>query len=237
MQEYRAAIVGRSRIGAFIDNELVGYTSIVLPQSHAAAYEACSRTDLVAGADLRPDVLEQFWRRYNVPAARQYTDFRELIRREQPDILGVCTQPEQRAEVALFAAEHGVRALYCEKPMCASLAEAAAIVAAVEQHGVAFNMGTNRRWHPGFDAMREFIASGELGALKTLILYSAGPVFDTCSHWFDLLQRLNGDVPATWVQAYLPQGDEVIVGDGPQWGYPWCGKTRPGRAPLPSPTG
>ena len=53
---YKAAIVGCSRIGAFIDNEVIGRPDILLPYSHAAGYEACERTDLVAGADLRPDV-------------------------------------------------------------------------------------------------------------------------------------------------------------------------------------
>jgi predicted dehydrogenase len=200
-------------MGAFIDNEVVASPSVVLPYSHAAGYEACARTDLVAGADLRRDVLAAFGRRYNVPPERQYTDYRAMIRQERPDILSIATQPEQRAEVALFAAEHGVRALYCEKPLCASIAEADAIVAAVEGHGIALNMGTNRRWHPGFDAMCEVIASGELGALKTLVVYGNGALFNTASHWFDLVMRLNGDAPAAWVQAYLPRGDELVAGD------------------------
>src|SRR5688572_14574739 len=118
MQTYKAAIVGCSRMGAFIDNEAIGRPDIVLPYSHAAGYEACSRTDLVAGADLRPEVLEAFGGRYDVPASRRYTDYRAMIEKERPDIVSVTTQPEQHAEVALFAAEHGVRALYCEKPLC-----------------------------------------------------------------------------------------------------------------------
>ncbi|HEX2034562.1 MAG TPA: Gfo/Idh/MocA family oxidoreductase [Chloroflexota bacterium] len=209
---YRAALVGCSRMGAFIDNEVVGRSSIVLPYSHAAGYEACARTDLVAGADLRPDVLAAFGQRYGVPAEHLYTDYRRLIVDERPDILSIATQPEQRAEVALFAAEHGVRALYCEKPLCASMAEADALRAAIEGRGVVFNMGTNRRWHPGFDVMRELIASEALGQLRTLIIYSTGALFNTATHWFDAIQRLNGDTPASWVQGFLPQGQVVLDG-------------------------
>ena len=210
---YRAALVGCSRMGAFIDNEVVGTPHHVPPYSHAAGYEACDRTDLVAGVDLRPDVLEMFGKRYGVGSDHLYTDYKELIAKEQPDILSVATQPEQRAEIAIYAAEHGVKALYCEKALCASLPEADAMVEACERNGVALNMGTNRRWHPGFDKMREVIASGELGALKTLIVYSNGTLFNTSSHTFDLMQRLNGDARATWVQGHLPQGDELIAGD------------------------
>jgi predicted dehydrogenase len=145
MHVYRSALVGCSRMGAFIDNEVAASGAIVLPYSHAAGYEACPRTDLIAGSDLRPDVLAAFGTRYGVASNHLYTDYREMIRKEHPEILSVATQPQQRAEVALFAIEHGVRALYCEKPLCASVAEAEALVAAVERAGVAFNMGTNRR--------------------------------------------------------------------------------------------
>jgi predicted dehydrogenase len=200
-------------MGAFIDNEVRTSRSIVLPYSHAAGYEACERTDLVAGADLRPDVLAAFGERYGVPPEHRYTDYREMIERERPDIVSVATQPEQRAEIALFAVERGVRALYCEKPLCASVAEARRLVEAVERHGVAFNMGTNRRWHPGFDAMREVLASGELGAPKTFVIYSNGTLFNTSSHWFDLVLRLNGDAPVAWAQGHLPQGDRQLAGD------------------------
>jgi scyllo-inositol 2-dehydrogenase (NAD+) len=210
---YRAALVGCSRMGAFIDNEVRSSKSIVLPYSHAAGYEACARTDLVAGADLREDVLVAFGERYGVGPEHRYTDYRAMIEKERPDIVSVATQPEQRAEVVQFAVDHGVRALYAEKPLCASVDEATALVKAVEGKGVAFNMGTNRRWHTGFDVMRELIATEALGALRTLVIYSNGTLFNTSSHWFDTVFRLNGDDPVIWAQAYLPRGDELVVGD------------------------
>jgi predicted dehydrogenase len=213
MTTYRAALIGCGRIGAFIDNEVIGVPSVVLPYSHAAGYEACPRTELIAGSDIRPDVLAAFGGRYDVPSAHLYTDYREMIINERPDIVSIATQPQDRAEVALFAIEHGVRALYCEKPLCASVAEAAALVAAAKQHGVAFNMGTNRRWSTSYGAMRQAIASGDYGALTTLVTHSNATLFNTGSHWFDLLQFLNGDAPVSWVQGFLPRGDELIQGD------------------------
>jgi len=213
MQTYRAALVGCGRMGAFIDNEVAGRPNANLPYSHAAGYEACDRTELVAGSDMRPEVLEQFGNRYGVGPAHQYTDFRELIVKEQPDILSIATQPHHRTEVALFAIEHGVRALYVEKPLCASMAEAEALRAAVTEHNVILNMGTNRRWHPGFAVMREAIASGAYGKLVTLATFHRATLFNTQSHWIDTLRLLNGDAPAEWAQASMADGDVAIVGD------------------------
>ena len=52
MANYRAALIGCSRMGAFIDNEVPPERR---PYSHAAANEACASTALVASSDL-PDL-------------------------------------------------------------------------------------------------------------------------------------------------------------------------------------
>lgn len=213
MQRYRAALIGCSRMGAFIDNEVIGNPAHPLPYSHAAGYEAVARTELIACADLRPDVMEQVGVRYNIPKERQYLDYKEMIRQEKPDILSIATQPEGRAEIVVFAAEHGVKAIYCEKAMAASLAEADAIVEAVEKHGVVFNLSTQRRWAPGYEIIRRFVESGELGPLKALTSFSTGTLFNTGSHCFDLLLYLNGDAPVEWVQASLTTSDDYFQGD------------------------
>ena len=209
MKTYRAAVIGCSRMGGFIDNEVAGYDKIVLPYSHAAGYYACNRTDLVACADFRTDVMAKFGERYEIAPERQYTDYREMIAQEQLDIVSVATQPEPRAEIVIFAAEHGVKAIYAEKALAASMAEAAAIVDTVERNQTVLNLGTNRRWHPGYDQMKAVIDSGDLGALKSLIIYNNGTLFNTASHMFDLILWLNNDCPVSWVQAHLP-GDPVI---------------------------
>jgi predicted dehydrogenase len=213
MTTYRAAVIGCSRMGGFIDNEVVGAPKHVAPYSHAAGFYACERTDLVACADVRTDVMERFGEQYNIPKSRQYTDYREMIEKENLDIVSVATQPEPRAEIVIYAAEHGIKAIYAEKAMAASLAEADAMVEALERNGLFFNLGTNRRWNPIYDRMHEFIHSGEIGALKSLLVYNNGTLFNTASHTFDLVLRLNNDAPVAWVQAYLPKTEELFDGD------------------------
>ena len=67
MKTYRAVLIGCSRMGAFIDNEV----GSGLAYSHAAGYEACSRTDLVACSDVREDVMAKAGERYGIPKERQ----------------------------------------------------------------------------------------------------------------------------------------------------------------------
>ena len=208
MTTYRAALIGCGRIGAFIDNEVAD----PYPYSHAAAYEACERATLVAMADQRADVMARAGERYGVPPAHRYTDYREMIAAERPDIVSVATQPEHRAEIVIHAAEHGARAIYAEKAMAASLAEADAMVEAVERNGVAFNMGSNRRWHPGFRVLRSLIAEERYGALRSLTVHCGHGIFNMGSHAIDLVLMLNGDAPVSWVQFHLSEGADRIEG-------------------------
>ncbi len=213
MKTYRAAVIGCSRMGGFIDNEVVGSSAAALPYSHAAGYMACARTDLIACSDVRTDVMAEFGKLYKIPPKGQYTDYRELIDKERPEILSIATQPEQRAEITLYAAEHGVKAIYAEKAMSASLGEAYAMVEALEQHGVFFNLGTNRRWSIAYDQMKALVDSGELGTLKNVIIYNNGTLFNMGSHYIDLIMRLNSDHPVLWAQGNLRANDDIFDGD------------------------
>lgn len=210
MVKYRAVLVGCSRMGAFIDNEVPVERG---PYSHAAGYEACDRTELVACSDLRVDVMRKVGERYGVPEEKQYVDYKEMIDRERPDIVSVATQPEHRAPIVVYAAEHGAKAIYAEKAFAASMADADAMVEAVERNGVLFNLGTNRRWDSGYDAMVEVIESGRIGELKSVVSHMTGSLFNTASHIFDLMMRLNGDQPIAWVQAQLTDAEDLFDGE------------------------
>ena len=205
---YRAALIGCGRMGAFIDNEGTSPHAF----SHAAGYLACPRTELVALCDPRAEVMDRAGERYGVASAHRYRNYREMLERERPDIVSVATQPEQRAAIVIWTCEHGARAIYAEKPMAASLEQADAIVAAVERHGVAFNMGTNRRWETPYDTMKELIHGGRYGRLLSMTIHQGAGLFNMGSHALDLFLWLNDDRPVEWVQFHLTSGGDDLAG-------------------------
>jgi predicted dehydrogenase len=140
--QYRAAIIGCGRMAGSIDDEVRDYPAIIFPYSHAGTYRACDRATLVAASDVIEDKLRDFCARWEIP--RGYRDYRELIERERPDVVSVTTRPATHREIVLFAAEHGVKGIWCEKPLCCSMDEADSMVEACRQHGVKLNLGTNR---------------------------------------------------------------------------------------------
>ena len=96
--------------------------------------------------------------------------------------------------------------------LAASLEQADAMVDAIERNGVAFNMGANRRWSLHFDKVKEIVDSGELGPMKAMVIHNTNALYNSGSHAFDTMFRLNSDHPAEWVQGNLPD-DSMIEGD------------------------
>ena len=215
LKRYSAAIIGCGVRGMSASRGVVGpWKSYLYPHSHGEAFSAHERIRLVACSDLDPKRMHEFGDRYGVPIEEQYSDYRQMIDKNRLDIVSTATQTEQRAETIVYAAQHGVKAIFAEKPMAASLAEADQIVGAVETNGTIFNLGTNRRWHGGFDKMKEVIDSGQLGPLESIIVYDGDELFNHGSHHLDLILRLNNDLGVSWVQSSLVDCDGATIQGG-----------------------
>ncbi|HJP31343.1 MAG TPA: Gfo/Idh/MocA family oxidoreductase [Candidatus Latescibacteria bacterium] len=198
---YRVGLVGCGRMGTTIDDEVRDRpnTRLFLPYSHAAAVVACERTDLVAVSDPVAGKAEAARSRYGARTA--YEDPEEMIRQEGLDIVCIATRPSPHAPVTRFAAENGVRAVYCEKPLCNSMAEADAMAAALAAHGVKFNYGTQRRYVRMYRNLREMIEAGHIGQLQSVIAHCGASAAQWGhTHAADMLQFLAGDGPVDWVQ-------------------------------------
>jgi predicted dehydrogenase len=100
---------------------------------------------------------------YGVPAT--VTDWRELIERDDVDVVDICTPPGTHAQIAQQAAAAG-KAVLCEKPLALSYPEAAAALAAVTAAGVHNAVGFNYRRLPAVALMRRMIAEGAVGKIR-----------------------------------------------------------------------
>ena len=173
-----------------------------LPYSHAPCYrEVEDEVEMVAVCDLDEEKCRTFCERWNVP--RHYTDYREMIEREKPDIVSVAVAASMHADMAIFAMEHGARGIYCEKAMCCSLEEADRIVECARKHDAKFMLGAQRRHHPNFKKAREIIVSGEIGELVGIYSWIEGALLHSLSHLADNSLYLAGDVAPVSVYGVL----------------------------------
>ncbi len=95
----------------------------------------------------------------------QLTDWRELVTRDDVDLVCVTGPNFIHRDVAVAAAEAG-KHLWVEKPAGRNAAETAEIVAAVDASGVQTAAGFNYRNAPAVELARELVASGRLGEVE-----------------------------------------------------------------------
>ena len=190
MEKLRVGIVGCGRMTSTIEDEVQGRRlgGIRLPYSHAAAYRVVDDVEMVAACDIVDDKLKSFQERWGVP--RGYIDYHEMIDVEKLDILSIGTRPEQHAEPMIYGAQHGVKGMYAEKPLCCSLQEADAIREAFGRNGVFLEFGPMRRNWAVYRQARQLAWSGEFGAVKAVVGYSGNSIG---GHFLDTLLYLLGD--------------------------------------------
>lgn len=97
-----------------------------------------------------------------------YRDFRELISRDDIDIVHVATPPHWHALMAIAAAEKG-KDIWCEKPMSRTIGEGLAMIKAVEKHDRIFRLNTWFRFQSGFYGLRAPVSMIKKAAMHDLL--------------------------------------------------------------------
>ena len=102
-------------------------------------------------------------RAYGIPET--VAVWRELIGRDDVDVVDICTPPGTHAQIATQAAAAG-KAVLCEKPLALTYAQAADALTAVTRAGVHNAVGFNYRRLPAIALMRRMIADGAVGQVR-----------------------------------------------------------------------
>jgi predicted dehydrogenase len=99
-----------------------------------------------------------------------YSDFRELLARNDIDAVLIATGDRWHALLSILAAKAG-KDIYCEKPMSITVAEGRAVAQTVRRYGRIYQCGTQRRSMRSFAFAVHMARSGKLGELRTLRSY------------------------------------------------------------------
>src|SRR5262245_55681218 len=101
--------------------------------AHLRAYRGIAAADVAAVADVSEAVRQRWTSELEVP--RAYASAQELLERERPDVVSVCTWPTLRPEMVELVCAAGVKGILCEKPMAVDLAGCDRMLAAAARSG------------------------------------------------------------------------------------------------------
>ena len=130
MKTYTVGIIGCGRIASLLEQEPERGT----PNTHAGCYDTCDRTRIVAGADASDERRVAFGQRWDVSS--MYSEWREMLEKEQLDIVSICTYPVPHRDMVVAAAESGAKAVFCEKSIAITLRQADEMIEELRAQGV-----------------------------------------------------------------------------------------------------
>lgn len=135
----------------------------ISPNHIAAAVE--NNLELVALCDIKTDNMEDKILKFNLPAAiHTYTDYKDMLEKEKPDLVAICTESGLHGQIALNCIEAGCN-LIIEKPITLSLAEADEIIHKAKAKGVKICACHQNRFNKSIQKIREAIDKKRFGRL------------------------------------------------------------------------
>ncbi|MDE2998623.1 MAG: Gfo/Idh/MocA family oxidoreductase [Gemmatimonadota bacterium] len=206
MATYRVGVIGCRGIG----------------ERHASGLLGLGNAALAAACDLEETTLNAFKERWHSewPDLNTYSDHRDMLAKEDLDIVTVATSDHRHADLVVDAANAGVSGIFCEKPLATNLADADRMVDAAERNGAILSVDHTRRFQPLWRHIKEQIVdAGGIGAVQYVVGALNGPrsmLFRNGTHLVDSICYFADSEP-DWVFAELEAGYEDYTeyrGDG-----------------------
>lgn len=143
----------------------------------SAFVKHCSNGSVAAVCDLIPDRIDAGKKIAADHKPAGYTDFRQMMDKEKLDGILVATAPSQHTEVVVPVLEAGFHC-FAEKPMDTTVESIDQLTLAARRawkdKGVLYQIGTQRRYHPGYRAGLKAIHDGRIGNVGFI---------QACWHW------------------------------------------------------
>jgi Predicted dehydrogenases and related proteins len=146
MEKIRVGIIGVGLIG----------------KQHLENYERIDGVDVIAAADIDEAELNRVAERFGIP--HTYTDFRQLLARDDIDAVDVCLHNNFHAPVTIEALRAG-KHVYCEKPIAGSYADGKSMLDAAKECGRKLHIQLSFLYSKETKAAKALIDAGQLGKI------------------------------------------------------------------------
>ena len=166
--------------------------------------QSIPEVELIAICSLDAVGIESLTKQFNIP--KTTIDYTALLADPRIDAVLVASSTDTHVEISQAAAKAG-KHVFCEKPISLDLEQIDETLTIVEEAGVKFQVGFNRRFDASFARIREGVASGEIGEPHIMritsrdpspppieyVKVSGGIFLDMTIHDFDMARYLIGD--------------------------------------------
>ncbi len=184
----KTLIVGCGNIAGGFDIDQDG-----LPSTHAGAYKCHGKFDISACVDPDRKKLQQFATNWSIE--HEFLNMREIESSKLDfDVISICSPTSFHHKNVVEALKLKPKLIFCEKPLAKTYNDAVDIKNMCDQEGVLLAVNHTRRWDPKVIELRNDIATGDFGEVRSVVGYYNKGVLNNGSHMIDLLIYLFGSL-------------------------------------------
>jgi len=187
MTYYRCVIIGCGKVGM----EYEADNDRFLPRSHIEAAYQNQKVKLVAVSDVNVSKAEGA--RQYVPDVRVYSDAKECLTYEKPDIVIIAASTHAHKNLVELSCDTGAKMIICEKPLCKNAPEAVELAKKVRDAGTIFVLNYQRRFFPLFHSIRHGISQGRIGRIQQVSCCYSNGLYNNAGHLIDAIMFLLGE--------------------------------------------
>ena len=184
----------------------------ISPNHIAAALE--NELEISALCDLDETKMDNTIEKFKLPInTKKYTDYREMLHFEKPELVAICTESGKHGQIALECIDAGAN-LIIEKPIALSLEEADLIIEKAKKMNIKVSACHQNRFNKSVQKIREAVENNRFGRLMHGTAHirwnrgedyykqapwrgtweqDGGALMNQCIHNIDLLRWMMGD--------------------------------------------
>ncbi|MCB0127312.1 MAG: Gfo/Idh/MocA family oxidoreductase, partial [Caldilineaceae bacterium] len=179
-----------------------------MSRNHVNGYLITGRYEIAALADLNESAMADMDERFSL-STNHYTDAREMLAKENLDVVSVCTWHGGHAPWTIAAAAYHPKAILCEKPMADTLGAAEQMLVACRRNGVKLAIAHQRRFLPAYTLAKQLIADGALGKVELIQSFGGDGLPNYSSHQTDMYRYLLSDDECIWVMGNIERKTDM----------------------------
>lgn len=183
-----------------IRGALLGCGSI--SQFHLTAWQKIKGVEIVALANRTRETALRRGEEFGIVAEHIYSDYRELIGKEDIHFVDIATAPHIHRMQVEDAAAAGLH-VFCQKPFAPTLKDATSMLEKCRQANVLFAIHDNWRWRSWYRDLKSVIMQGQIGKPRYIRI---------AKHANVTLPLADGGLPALFTrQEYTREMPRLIV--------------------------
>lgn len=179
------------------------------------AFRRSKKAKLVALVSGDNEKAERLAKKFGAGSYHTYKDYAAVLNNPEVEAVFITTPPGVREELTVRAAGAGKHVL-CEKPLAATATQCQRMVRACRSSGVRMMTAYRKYFDPAALALKELIASGELGRIDVIhaLFTEFRPAGSRTPAWL-LSRKLGGGGPLVDLGVYCVNTSRWLIGEDP----------------------